>query len=142
MSATNTFMDLSHSNSRLVLVQALSKNIINRWAIKTIISHCVFESHMPDSPVHPFTRITQIINNGLPLVLIFSYIKYFISGRNGGLRFGLPYVGKTRHRPLRNMKHAMINMIAGCLLCQLICSPIVMSRYMSNAKIIQIRNYI
>ena len=142
MSATNSLMNLSHINSCLVHVLAFQNNIINRSAGKIIISHCILESNTPNGHVHPFTRITQIINNGFPPVLIFSCIKYFISGRNGELRFGLPYVGKTRHRPFRNMKHSMINMIAGCLLCQLICSPIVMSRYMSNAKIIQSRNYI
>ena len=65
--------------------------------------------------------------------------KSFISGRGSELQFGLTYVGKNKHRLLVDVQYTMTDVVAGCLLRQL--SPIIMSRYMSNAKIIQSRNY-
>ena len=85
----------------------------------------------------PFARILRIANNELSLILAFACIKKFMSGRSGGLWFGLTYVGETKHRLLIDMQYNMINMAVGCLLCQLICSSIVMSRYMNNFKVTQ-----
>jgi hypothetical protein len=112
-------MHLSHSNSRLVLIQPLQKNTINSSAIKIIVNQYILESHPPNSLVHPLARILQIINNGLPPIFVLTYISFKISGQIGGLRFSLAYVSNTKHRLLRDVKHAAMNVIAGCLLLDL-----------------------
>ena len=91
----------------------------------------VSQGHPPNHIVHPFARILQIINNTFSNPY-FRLLKKFISGRSYGLRFGLTYIDETKHRLLREMQYNMINIVAGCLLCQFF--RIVMSKYMNNFK--------
>jgi len=115
-------------------------NILNNPMIKS--HRYVSQGHPRNHIIHPFARILQIINNKLSPILTFACIKISLVAEAVDIDFGLTYVDKSKHRLLREMQYNMINIVAGCLLCQLICSSIVMSRYMSSIKATQGKFYI